>query len=392
MAIKILSMDDELDMEMLIQIRFRKQIQEKKFEFVFAHNGIEALEVLNNHKDIEIVLADINMPEMDGLTFLSKLDKNDTSRLKAIMVSAHGDMDNIRKAMNLGAFDFINKPINFDDLDITINKTVGHIEMLIRHQNDRDQLVSIQNDLLIAREIQQSMLPKIFPPFPNRKDIDLHGFLEPAKSVGGDLFDFFMMDENRLFFIIGDVSDKGVPACMFMAITKAIFKTHFSHRSFTNIADEVKSVNEFLSEDNDSFMFVTAFIGILDLRTGVVEYVDAGHEPPFVLRENKEVEVVKKISGMALGIDPSYEFKSEMLTLQPNETLFLYTDGVPDANNLEGDRFGMKNAEILLSTLQNSETPQEINTQIKYHLKEFIGTNAQFDDITVLTIQYYGEK
>lgn len=390
MAIKILSMDDELDMEMLIQIRFRKQIQEKKFEFVFAHNGIEALEVLNNHKDIEIVLADINMPEMDGLTFLSKLDKNETSRLKAIMVSAHGDMDNIRKAMNLGAFDFINKPINFDDLDITINKTVGHIEMLIRHQNDRDQLVSIQNDLLIAREIQQSMLPKIFPPFPNRKDIDLHGFLEPAKSVGGDLFDFFMMDEHRLFFIIGDVSDKGVPACMFMAITKAIFKTHFSHRSFTNIADEVKNVNEFLSEDNDSFMFVTAFIGILDLRTGEVEYVDAGHEPPFVLRKNKEVETVKKISGMALGIDPSYEFKSEKLHLQPNETLFLYTDGVPDANNLDGDRYGMKNAEILLGTLQNNETPQEINTQIKSHLKEFIGTNAQFDDITVLTIQYYG--
>lgn len=392
MAIKILSMDDELDMEMLIQIRFRKQIQEKKFEFVFAHNGIEALEVLNNHKDIEIVLADINMPEMDGLTFLSKLDKNQTSRLKAIMVSAHGDMDNIRKAMNLGAFDFINKPINFDDLDITINKTVEHIEMLIRLQNDRDQLVSIQNDLLIAHEIQQSMLPKIFPPFPNRNDIDLHGFLEPAKSVGGDLFDFFMMDENRLFFIIGDVSDKGVPACMFMAITKAIFKTHFSHRSFTNIADEVKNINEFLSENNDSFMFVTAFVGILDLRTGDVEYVDAGHEPPFVLRKSKEVEVVQKISGMALGIDSNYEYKSEKLILQPNETLFLYTDGVPDANNSEGERFGIKNAEILLSTLQHNKTPQEINTQIKSHLKEFIGANAQFDDITVLTIKYYGEK
>ena len=332
------------------------------------------------------------MPEMDGLTFLSKLDKNQTSRLKAIMVSAHGDMDNIRKAMNLGAFDFINKPINFDDLDITINKTVEHIEMLIRLQNDRDQLVSIQNDLLIAHEIQQSMLPKIFPPFPNRNDIDLHGFLEPAKSVGGDLFDFFMMDENRLFFIIGDVSDKGVPACMFMAITKAIFKTHFSHRSFTNIADEVKNINEFLSENNDSFMFVTAFVGILDLRTGDVEYVDAGHEPPFVLRKSKEVEVVQKISGMALGIDSNYEYKSEKLILQPNETLFLYTDGVPDANNSEGERFGIKNAEILLSTLQHNKTPQEINTQIKSHLKEFIGANAQFDDITVLTIKYYGEK
>ncbi|WP_028665299.1 PP2C family protein-serine/threonine phosphatase [Runella zeae] len=390
MAIKILSMDDELDMEMLIQTRFRKQIRERRYEFIFAHNGIEALEVLEQHTDIDIVLSDINMPEMDGLTFLTKLNTINNPRVKAVMVSAHGDMDNIRKAMNLGAFDFITKPINFEDLDITIDKTVGHIEMLIQHQKERDQLVSIQNDLLIAREIQQAMLPKIFPPFPHRKDFDLHGFLEPAKSVGGDLFDFFMMDENHLFFIIGDVSDKGVPACMFMAITKAIFKTHFLHSSFENIAEEVRQVNAFLSEDNDSFMFVTAFVGVLDLMTGVVEYVDAGHEPPLILRKDGAVEVVKKKTGMALGIDPTYDYHTQVLTLQPGDTLFTYTDGVTDANNEAGDRFGMKKVEELVASIGPNNTPKEINTTVKATLKEFIGTHYQFDDITTLTLQYYG--
>lgn len=391
MSIKILSMDDELDMEMLIQTRFRKQIREKRFEFIFVHNGFEALEAIEANGDIDIVLSDINMPEMDGLTFLSKLNEMNKARLKAVMVSAHGDMDNIRRAMNLGAFDFINKPINFEDLEITIDKTVGYIEMINQHQKERDQLVSIQNDLLIARDIQQAMLPKIFPPFPQRKDLDLHGFLEPAKSVGGDLFDFFMMDEDHLFFIIGDVSDKGVPACMFMAITKAIFKTHFLHRSFENIAEEVKQVNAFLSEDNDSFMFVTAFVGILDLKTGIVEYVDAGHEPPFIMRKGNGVEIVKKTMGMALGIDPTFDYHSQQLTLQPGDTLFLYTDGVPDANNAAGERFGLKNAEHILTSFINDETPREINSVIRVQLKEFIGENAQFDDITTLTIQYYGD-
>lgn len=390
MAIKILSMDDELDMEMLIQTRFRKQIREKRYEFIFVHNGVEALDALTEHSDIDIVLSDINMPEMDGLTFLSHLNQIKKSRIKAVMVSAHGDMDNIRRAMNLGAFDFITKPINFDDLDITIDKTASYIEMVIQHEKERDQLVSIQNDLLIARDIQQSMLPKIFPPFPHRKDLDLHGFLEPAKSVGGDLFDYFLIDETHLFFIIGDVSDKGVPACMFMAITKAIFKTHFLHRNYEDIADEVKEVNAFLSEDNDSFMFVTAFVGILDLQTGIIEYVDAGHEPPFIIRKDKGIEPVIKTTGMALGIDPSYNYKKQILTLNPGDTLFMYTDGVTDANNKDGDRFGTHRAEEVLTPFVNAPLPQDINSSIRQHLKDFIGENSQFDDITVLTIQFNG--
>lgn len=390
MAIKILSVDDEVDMEMLIEQRFWKQIREKKYEFLYAHNGTEALDLLNNHKDVQMILSDINMPEMDGLTFLAELNNRNAPNLKTVMVSAHGDMDNIRTAMNRGAFDFVTKPINFKDLEITINKTVDHIEMLIRTQKEHDQLVAIQNDLNIAQDIQQSMLPKIFPPFPHRADFDLHGFLKAAKLVGGDLFDYFLINEDQLFFIIGDVSDKGVPASLFMAITKALFNSHFTSPNCGTICDEVNRINAFLSRENDAMMFVTAFVGIMNLQTGEVEYIDAGHEPPLLLRNGKQVEILKKKGGLALCIDGSFSYVSSTFKLEPGDALFLYTDGVPDANNITGARFGIQRVVELLKPVADTASPRQINDLVMRHLQEFIGDFAQFDDITALTIRYFG--
>jgi sigma-B regulation protein RsbU (phosphoserine phosphatase) len=390
MAIKILSVDDEADMEMLITQRFRRQIRDKNFEFIFASNGSEALEKLEENKDVRLVLSDINMPEMDGLTFLSKLNDQNNPYLKAVMVSAFNDMDNIRTAMNRGAFDFVTKPINFDDLEITINKTIRHVEMLVNSQKEHDQLVAIQNDINIAQEIQQAMLPKTFPPFPHRTDFDLHAFLKAAKLVGGDLFDYFLMDENRLFFLIGDVSDKGIPASLFMAITKAIFKSHFSNKNCEAIAEEVFRINSFLSADNQSMMFVTAFVAILDLTTGVVEYVDAGHEPPLIIRRNNEVEVLKKKGGLALCIDGEFPYVSSTFVLEPGDTLFTYTDGVPDANNRAGERFGMERVKKLLAEETVSAAPRHVNETVLKEIQAFIGDNAQFDDITALTLHYAG--
>ncbi|GAB4024255.1 SpoIIE family protein phosphatase [Spirosoma koreense] len=392
MAIKILSVDDEADMEMLITQQFRRQIRDKNFEFIFASNGAEALEKLNENKDVLLVLSDINMPEMDGLTFLSKLDTHENPNLKTIMVSAFNDMDNIRTAMNRGAFDFVTKPINFEDLEITINKTISHVEGLIRSQKEHDQLVAIQNDINIAQEIQQAMLPKTFPPFPHRTDFDLHAFLKAAKFVGGDLFDYFLMDENRLFFIIGDVSDKGIPASLFMAITKAIFKSHFSNKNCGPISEEVRLINDFLSGDNESMMFVTAFVGIMDLQTGVIEYIDAGHEPPLILRKNNQVEVLKKKGGLALCIDGSFPYTSNTFVLEPGDTLFTYTDGATDGNNLAGERFGLERLKQILVTQTSAAKPQQINETILHEIQTFIGEAAQFDDITALTLHYAGSK
>jgi sigma-B regulation protein RsbU (phosphoserine phosphatase) len=388
MTLKILNVDDEFDMEMLISQRFRKQIREKKFEFVFAHNGLEALQKLEENEDIVLILSDINMPEMDGLTFLAQLNEKNNPLLKAVMISAYGDMDNIRTAMNRGAFDFITKPINFEDLEITINKTIEYISMLVVYQKEREKLIAINNDLSIAKDIQQSMLPKEFPPFPGRLDLDLHAFLEPAKVVGGDLFDYFLLDESRLFFIIGDVSDKGIPAALFMAITKAIFKSHFISPNCGEFTDEVREINKFLSTDNNSFMFVTAFVGIIDLKTGLIEYIDAGHEPPLIRKKEGTVVELKKHGGLALAIEGDYEYNSQTMTLAPGDTFFLYTDGATDVYNHEKVRFGLPKLKEYLASMPIDATPKEINDKFLTDIKEYIGEEDQFDDITVLTIHY----
>lgn len=391
MPVKILSVDDEMDMEMLITQHFRRQIRDKNFEFIFANNGAEALEKLAENDDICLVLSDINMPEMDGLTFLSKLSETAYPNLKTVMVSAFNDMDNIRTAMNRGAFDFVTKPINLDDLEITINKTLRHIDQLVSSQREHDQLVAIQNDINIAQDIQQAMLPKVFPPFPDRTDFDLHAFLKAAKLVGGDLFDYFLMDDDRLFFLIGDVSDKGIPASLFMAITKAIFKSHFSNKACGTIVEEVGQINRFLSADNQTMMFVTAFVCILDLKTGIVEYVDAGHEPPLILRKNNQVEVLKKKGGLALCIDPDFPYASATFKLEPGDTLFTYTDGATDGHNHAKERFGLQRLEDLLVAKTSAASPQQINDAVLEQIMAFIGTTPQFDDITVLTLHYTGQ-
>ncbi|MBE9461788.1 PP2C family protein-serine/threonine phosphatase [Dyadobacter subterraneus] len=389
MAIRILSVDDEQDMEMLILQLFRKQIREKKYEFVFANNGIEALEKLEEVGDVSLILSDINMPGMDGLTFLAKINEKQNPLLKAIMVSAYGDMDNIRTAMNRGAFDFVTKPVNFEDLEITISKTVEHIEMLTSLEKGREQLIAIQNDLSVAKEIQLSMLPKTVPANIGKAGIDLHAFLQPAKVVGGDLYDYFMMDEDRLFFMIGDVSDKGIPAALFMAITKAIFKSQFSNRNGDSLVRKVKIVNEFLCEDNSMFMFVTAFICILNTKTGEVEYVDAGHEPPIIQRADGSTELVKKQEGMALCFDPEYEYESRSLKLNPGDKFVLYTDGVTDANNLSGARYGLHHLQDFFTTGEGStqKSAKEMNEVTLSSLVQFIGPATQFDDITMLSLR-----
>ena len=162
MAVKILSVDDETDLELLLTQFFRRQIRKGEYEFFFAHNGLEALQILLQHKDISIILSDINMPEMDGLTLLTKINEMRIPSLKCIMVSAYGDMDNIRHAMNNGAFDFATKPIDLDDLQITIDKAVEQIEYIRSAQKEHAQLVDIQSDLSAASEIQKAILPRTF--------------------------------------------------------------------------------------------------------------------------------------------------------------------------------------------------------------------------------------
>ena len=375
---------------MLISQKFRKSIRDKEYSFIFAQNGIQALEQLDNNPNISLILSDINMPEMDGLTFLSKLKDRKNAEIKTVMVSAYGDMENIRTAMNRGAFDFITKPINFEDMEITIAKTVEEINQYKKFQKDRDNLVSIQKDLSIAYDIQQSMLPKNFPAFPGRTDFDLHGVLQPAKTVGGDLFDYFLIDEDHLFFMVGDVSDKGISAALFMAITKSLFNSNFSNGNYSDMVEEISKINRALSQNNDSMMFVTVFVCILNLKTGEVNYVDGGHECPLILRGGKKVEVFKKKNGFPICIDPNFQYKQYQFNLQPGDTIVLYTDGLEDAQNVAGERRTIQPSIDILESLEPNMEPVHINALLLKEVNNYISTANQFDDITILTVNYYG--
>ncbi len=389
-TVSILCVDDEQDMEMLISQKFRKSIRNKEYSFIFAQNGVQALEQLENNPDICLVLSDINMPEMDGLTFLSMLKDLKKTDIKTVMVSAYGDMENIRTAMNRGAFDFITKPINMDDMEITIAKSIEEINHIKKYQKDRDNLVSIRKDLSIAYDIQQSMLPKNFPAFPGRTDFDLHGVLQPAKTVGGDLYDYFLIDEDHLFFMVGDVSDKGISAALFMAITKSLFNTNFSSSANPDMVVEITKINKALSQNNSSMMFVTVFVCILNLKTGEVIYVDGGHERPLILRGGKKVEVFTKMNGLPICIDSDFQYKQYQFRIEPGDSIVLYTDGLEDAHSSEGVRRTIQPSVDILESLAPNQTPAQVNELLLKEVNDFIGSADQFDDITILTVNYYG--
>ena len=381
-----MSVDDEPDMEMLIRQKFRRLIRKGEYEFVFAINGLEALAKLIEHPDIDIILTDINMPEMDGLTLLTKINELKNPILKTIIVSAYGDMGNIRTAMNRGAFDFATKPIDFSDLEITMRKALEEIKILKQAQKEHNQLTAIQHDLNIAKEIQMSILPKDFPPFPDRKEFDLFASMNAAKSVGGDFYDFFLIDENHLGVVIADVSDKGIPAAIYMAISRTILRA----TALKGMMPEecLDYSNELLCKENISNMFVTVFYGILDLKSGEMVYSNGGHNPPMIVRKDGAVEVTQGTKDIVLGVLDWKEFHTKSIHLTEGNTLFLFTDGVTEAMNVGKQLYGN---DRLKQTLAQSvgKNAREIVEMVASDVKKFTEGAEQSDDITMLALTYF---
>jgi len=385
-GVKILVVDDESDMEPMIRQKFRRHIREKAFNFEFAFNGIEALEKIAEFPEIGIVLSDINMPGMDGLTLLTKLKELKKPGLKTVIVSAYGDMDNIRTAMNRGAFDFITKPVNFDDLEITINKTLGEILSIRGWLIEHDQLVSIQNDLNISREIQQAILPKVFPPFPHESSFDIYASMVAANEVGGDFYDFFMIDDQRLGFVIGDVSGKGISAAIFMAVSRTLIRA--TGLKGDSVSECMEYVNNLLCTESVSSMFVTVFYGILNTQTGEIDYVNAGHNPPYILSANG-IKQVEMTNGLALGVLNDFSFQSKQIQLKKGDQLLLYTDGVVEAFDLGETAYGEEKFENFLH--QSLNLPVEtILKKLFADVADFVNGAPQSDDITLLGITYKG--
>ena len=247
----------------------------------------------------------------------------------------------------------------------------------------------ITKSLQLARDIQMGLVPKDFPALPEFKEVDIFATMIPALEVGGDLYDFFPLDKDRICFVIGDVSDKGIPAALFMSMARTAFKMS-AIASPESISATMRRVNEFLSESNQSQMFVTALAGILDLRTGCVEYADAGHEPPFILQPSGVVSKVEKVGGVALGFCPDLCFHSGALKLNRGDALVLYTDGVNEAMNPGRQLFGADAIEQSLSRVGRPVSSERIIRELLGKVRVFVGAAQQNDDITMLVIRYLG--
>ena len=260
---------------------------------------------------------------------------------------------------------------------------------LTRYVNElRDttaQKASMESELKIAHDIQMDMLPKTFPPYPERNDIDIYGLLTPAKAVGGDLFDFYIRD-NLLFFCIGDVSGKGIPASLFMAVTRSLFRNISAHVA---LPDRIAyTLNNALSENNESNMFVTLFTGVLDLTSGHLRYCNAGHNAPLLV--GRDVGNMPCLPNLPLGIQPEFQFEAQEVDLDPDTTIFLFTDGLNEAENAFHEQFGDERiVEVAKRLLAKHEhQPLNITYEMYQAVHTFVGGAEQSDDLTMLAIQY----
>ena len=241
---------------------------------------------------------------------------------------------------------------------------------------------SIESELNVAHSIQMSMLPKIFPPFPHRDDIELYAIQNPAKAVGGDLYDYFIRDE-KLFFCIGDVSGKGVPASLVMAVSRTLFRNVAAHNAEPKLI--VKAMNEAICEGNDYNMFVTLFIGVLDLKTGHLSYCNAGHDAPYIQGSKLPCD-----SNLPIGVVPDWSFTEQEAMMQPNSTIFLYTDGLTEAENTRHEQFGEQRVTDVVSPFTGS--PQQLIEAMTAAVHLFVGDTEQSDDLTMLAIKYTQTK
>ena len=295
------------------------------------------------------------------------------------------------------------------NFDVPLPDIKSHDEIGLLHDSFQDMQHSLSNyieelktttaskaamekELNIARNIQMSMIPKKFPPYPKRKDIDIYGFMKPAKAVGGDLFDFFIRDE-KLFFCIGDVSGKGVPAALYMTVTKNLFRS-FASREIK--PDEIlKGINEAMMDGNNSNMFVTLFVGVLHLNTGHLDYCNGGHEVPLVVNSNGVTELPVKTNAI-VGLMPVI-YEAQAVEMTPGTTLMLFTDGLSEGMDSEAKEVQMFGRKRIMETAHQAVSsghlqPRPLIEQMIESLHAFTGDAEQSDDLTMLAVSYYGKE
>lgn len=384
---KIMVVNNEPDLELLIEQKFRKQIKEKELIFIFSNSAEEAFRIIQGDEDIEVVITDVNLPAMQGFQLLANLESL-SSTLKTVIVSPYGDLNAIRTAMNLGAYDFITRPLNLDEFHDTLYKTLARVKDEKQEKSRHNRLLDIEKELDVAKSIQSSIIPHKFDPFPGNNSFEIFGTMLPAKRIGGDFFDFFPLPKNRLGFCIADVSGKGIPAALFMTMSRGLLRS-LGSKSASPI-DCLTQLNTILTTENESSMFVTGFYGILEIDTGKVVYCNAGHNPPYLIKKGQKPIQIARGQGIALGVTTDLvTYEEHSFQMGKGDVFILYTDGVTEAMNKGRELYQEKNLEIILDKVIHMELPEMIKTIVK-DVETFAGGALQADDITLLAFRYKG--
>jgi len=357
-----------------------------------AISGAQALKAARSENPPDLILLDIMMPEMDGYEVCQQLKADEsTSEIPVIFVTAMGQENDETKGLALGAADYITKPISPAIVEARVRTQLErkqHLDELHRaHAIIESHKQRMEQELNVGRGIQMGMLPCTFPAFPERDEFSIHAALHPAWELGGDFYDFFLIDDDRLCFCVGDVSGKGVPAALFMAVTRTLIRSRAADEPSTGSI--LTHVNDELVRNNSECMFVTIFLGILHTGTGEVTFANAGHNPPYILRADGAIERLETEMTCVVGILQDMTFGEEQALMAPGDTMLLYTDGVTEAMDSEQRLFSeTRLADMLASGRKPSA--QTLVEDIVTEVRQFESGTQQSDDITLLALRYLG--
>lgn len=385
---KVLIVDDER-----FNVNVLAELLKPEYKIMAAKNGEQALKAARIANPPDLILLDIMMPEMDGYEVCRRLKADVSTRdIPVIFVTAMGDTSDETKGFEIGAVDYITKPISPPIVQarvkthLTLRRNMAELKnaySIIETQKER-----MQDELNVGHDIQMSMVPQVFPPFPDRKELSIFADLQPAREVGGDFYDFFFIDENRLCVCVGDVSDKGVAAALFMAVTRTLIKARATEDLST--ASILTRVNDELSRDNKAYMFVTMFTGILNVITGEFIYTNAGHNPTYIKRANGSIERLENLHGPVIGAAEGLAYKEDKTWISEGDLIFMYTDGVTEARNGEKDFFTENRLAELLSSHDFEDAKDAVQLVVQA-VKQFEDGANQADDITALAVKYLME-
>lgn len=357
-----------------------------------AVNGKVALKIAESQSP-DLILLDIMMPEIDGYEVCRQLKANPATRdIPVIFLTAKGETADEAEGFNIGAADYILKPVNPPLLKARVKTHLALKQNMDKLQDayaviDK-QRERMQEELNVARDIQMSMVPDTFPAFPGHEEFGIHALLKPAREIGGDFYDYYFIDQDKLCICVGDVSGKGVPAALFMAVTQTLIKATAGEDY--SPASIVTRVNDEISQDNPSCMFITLFLGILHIRSGEFRYTNAGHPYPYLKRASGDVETIKPVHGPVVGAMEGMAYREDSVQLSKDDQLLIFTDGVTEAMDVEDQLYGEDRVIEYLQAVEGSALDVLVVGTLD-SVETFAGEAEQADDITILALEFCHE-